>query len=270
MTFFDETRLAHKVVIVDFGFLGDTIHLVPALREIHRNYAEAELHVVTTPVGSEVLKMVPEVARVHVCQQSNFGTQWYESLGLVAHLRRERFGALFNFNGADRTLYFSSALGIRNKFTVKPNRHHFYNFLFSRFWVERETNFQIPVYMSKLNMLRKAGLFISEQADYWLQVPENVMQEAREYLCPGAIHLSPNTSSSAKEWPLGRWVELIRLLRQRLPERAIVISGSKSEREVERLKAIRSSVGQGDGQVHFLPPGLPIPQLAAVVSQYSL
>lgn len=48
----------HKIVVVDLGFLGDTVHLVPALWQIHCQFPAASLQVVTTPVGGAVLSML--------------------------------------------------------------------------------------------------------------------------------------------------------------------------------------------------------------------
>ena len=44
-TFFDRTRNARKVMVLDLGFLGDTIHLLPALWRVRQAYPQAELHV---------------------------------------------------------------------------------------------------------------------------------------------------------------------------------------------------------------------------------
>ena len=38
------TRDARKVMVLDLGFLGDTIHLLPALWMIRQAYPQAELH----------------------------------------------------------------------------------------------------------------------------------------------------------------------------------------------------------------------------------
>ena len=49
--FYSRTRAARKVIVVDLGFLGDTVHLVPALWDLKAAYAAASLHVLTSPVG---------------------------------------------------------------------------------------------------------------------------------------------------------------------------------------------------------------------------
>ncbi len=36
--FYQQTKSARKIIVVDFGFLGDSVHMIPALWEIKRNY----------------------------------------------------------------------------------------------------------------------------------------------------------------------------------------------------------------------------------------
>ena len=43
--FCQRTRQAKKVMVLDLGFLGDTIHLLPALWMVRQAYPQAELHV---------------------------------------------------------------------------------------------------------------------------------------------------------------------------------------------------------------------------------
>ena len=104
-SFYTKTRDARKVIVVDLGFLGDTIHLLPALHELKRNYSRAELHVVTSTVGCEVLRLASCVDRAWAIEMSrhkrSIGQQWQ----VLRALRRERFDVAFNFSGADRTIF---------------------------------------------------------------------------------------------------------------------------------------------------------------------
>ena len=43
--FYEESRSARRVMLLDLGFLGDSIHLLPALWVLRKAYPEAELHV---------------------------------------------------------------------------------------------------------------------------------------------------------------------------------------------------------------------------------
>jgi len=267
-TFYEETRNAGKIVVVDFGFLGDTVHLVPSLQALRRNYPRAELHVVTTPVGAEILKMTPCVDRVWPYRLTHPSPPWHKSLGLVRRLRAQRFDALFNFSSAARTLYFSAALGVRNKLSQRPARWHFYNPLLSRYWAPIiEEHGTIPVYQERLEMLRNAGLDISE-ARFELTISPELLREVSEWIQPGAVHLSPNTSTPMKEWPVRRWIGLVKLFAGKYPQAKMLLSTPLEPRQFDRAEAIVE--GAACRQLRLLPPGLGIPQLSAIISRCRL
>src|SRR6478752_6976798 len=102
--FYRRTSAARKIIVVDLGFLGDTVHLVPALWELKRGYPTASLHVLTSPVGTEVLRLVPCVNRAWAIEMNPEKRTLRQQLQIVRGLRREQFDIAFNFNGADRTI----------------------------------------------------------------------------------------------------------------------------------------------------------------------
>src|SRR5215813_12300489 len=99
--FYNETRNARKLIVIDLGYLGDSIHLIPTLSEIKRNYPRAQLHVASAPVGSELLRLVPCVDRTWPLVRTRGGITWREQLAWIRALRRESFDAAFNFSGTD-------------------------------------------------------------------------------------------------------------------------------------------------------------------------
>jgi hypothetical protein len=46
--FYEATRGARRVMLLDLGFLGDSIHLLPALWVLRQAYPDAELHVMVS------------------------------------------------------------------------------------------------------------------------------------------------------------------------------------------------------------------------------
>ena len=107
-SFHAQTRTARKILVVDLGFLGDSVHLIPALWEIKRHHAPGALHVLTSTIGAEVLGLAPCVDRAWAVelypQQRTLRQQWK----VVRALRRERFDLAFNFSGADRTILMTA------------------------------------------------------------------------------------------------------------------------------------------------------------------
>src|SRR6184192_3594702 len=62
--FLERTRDAKKVMVLDLGFLGDTIHTLPALWLIRQGYPQAKLHFAVEEHVTSLLECVPWVDRV--------------------------------------------------------------------------------------------------------------------------------------------------------------------------------------------------------------
>ena len=135
---YNDTRAARKVIVVALGFLGDSIHLIPALWEIKRNYPEAELHVATTPLGGEVLRLLPCVDRIWPVARNPRQSNWRQDWRTVRALRRERFDLAINFSGADRPTHLDGIdRGATSVAHTGPRKHFWSNWLIPH-WVPRQ------------------------------------------------------------------------------------------------------------------------------------
>src|ERR1700733_10594425 len=99
-TFYEQTRSARKIIVVDLGFLGDSVHLIPALYEIKRHYAEASLHTLSASIGAELVKLVPCVDKAWGFPLTAQSPGWWRHWTIIGELRREKFDVAFNFNGS--------------------------------------------------------------------------------------------------------------------------------------------------------------------------
>src|SRR5579871_6451004 len=149
-------REAKKIAVVDLGFLGDTIHLIPSLWEIKDNCPNAQLHVLTSPVGCEVLKLAPCVDRAWPLPLGPPSPPWWKHLSLLRTARRERFDVAFNFSGADRTLFVMFFLGARHSVASEGARKHFWKRWLAGQVIAREPGVT-PVSESRRRMLAHCG-----------------------------------------------------------------------------------------------------------------
>ena len=92
-----------KVLVVDLGFLGDTVHSVPALRALSAQGARVD--VMTTPVGAEVLSMVPELGRIWVTPLRKPSPPWWQGLAQLCEIRSQKYDAALSWIGSDRNLF---------------------------------------------------------------------------------------------------------------------------------------------------------------------
>jgi heptosyltransferase-3 len=265
-TFAERTRSATKVMVVDLGFLGDTVQLVPALWEIKRQYPKAQLHVLASPLGAEVLKLVPCVDRTWAMPLGPPSPKWWEHWDLLRALRRERFDVAFNFSGADRTMFVTRVIGARFAVGYQGARKHFWQPWVVSDWIPRRA-LPTPVYAGRRELLKLCG-FELEPARFDLAIPAESRRWAAENVPAGAVHFSLSASTPLKEWPLRHWQELARLWLAGGAQRTVIASGSPSAREQERLKQF--AAGVSDSRVSALPAGVSIGQLAAALSGCAL
>jgi ADP-heptose:LPS heptosyltransferase len=264
LKFYAQTRGAKKVLVVDLGFLGDTIHLVPALWEIKRHYPGCAVHVLTSTLGAEVLQLAPCADRswgveLHPGKRT-LGQQWQ----ILSALRREHFDVAFNFSGADRTVFMTALAGGRWNIAHEAGRKHVWNRWLIPNWVPRQST-DLPVYEQRRAVLAACG-FDLEPPRFDLRVPEDTKPWAAAHIPQGALHFSVNASTFRKEWPLPHWIELARQLLRDNPRLRIVATGSDDDRECTRLKEFAAAVSEPGLQTFT---GLSVAQLAALLERCS-
>ena len=261
--FYRDTRDAAKIVVVDLGFLGDTVHLLPALWEIKDHYPGAALHVLSSPLGCEVLQMVKCVDRAWSFPLGPPSPHWWEHWGLIQKLRRERFDVAFNFSGADRTVLVTAAIRARRTLAYQGARQHFWQPWLISDWLPKQP-LRTPAYEGRRHLLELAG-FQLKPSRFDLVIPADDLAQASKSVPSNSVHFSLSASSPLKEWPLQRWIELARLCLEKHPDWTILASGSSNPREQDRLKQFASALNSQ--RVQLLPPGLSIARLAAIISK---
>ena len=261
--FYSRTSGARKIIVVDLGFLGDSVHLIPALWELKRNYPEACLHTVSASVGAELLRLAPCVERAWAFPLAAPSPPWWRHWDLLRSLRRERFDAAFNFSGADRTIFVTAFTGAKQRVARAGGRKHFWQGWLIRDWVPRQPK-TLPVYEQRRQLLAACGLALATPK-WELRLPDSAVKQVATVIPEPAIHFSLNASTPLKEWPLEHWIELARQLLASDADYRIIASGSRTPREQERLRAFGTALN--DPRVKLLPETWGIPELAAALKR---
>jgi heptosyltransferase-1 len=264
--FYERTKSARKIIVVDLGFLGDSVHLVPALWEIKRHYPEAQLHTLSAPVGAELLGLAPCVDRARAFPLTPQSPAWWRHWDIIGALRREKYDAAFNFSGSDRTIFLTALTGAKWRLAHEGGRRHFWNHWLIANWVARQDP-GIAVYEQRRQVLAAAG-FALEPARFDLRVPEKARESAAAHIPANSIHLSINAASTPlNEWPLENWIELARMILKSDPAAHLVATAAANARESARLERLGGAVR--DARLVCLP-GLNIGQLAALLQRCRL
>ena len=261
------TRAARRLLVIEPGMLGDTIHLLPALWELRRNYPQAELHVLCSPVGAEVLRLAGCTDRLWTLEQHRQRRRVTEQFRVLRALRSLRFEASINFNDHDRNVIHAGLIGARHRLGQRRGNWHFWSRWCIQHWAGPPDR-QRPVFEQRRQMLAACGLSL-QPAQFQLRPPAADAQWAEENIPTGSVHLSINAASTPlNEWPLEHSVELGKILFREHPGLHLIASASAQPREQERMARFRAQLDHP--RLKILPPDLAIARLTAALQRCRL
>ncbi len=263
-SFLERTCGARKVMVFGLGFLGDMVHLLPALWIVRQAYPRAVLHVGAAAHVTSLMRCVPWVDRVWGYSRFPKHASFRENIAFIARLRREHFDALINLNGSDRSSWLTFFSGARERLgrVQDGGGPPFWRRMFTEF-VEHPF-LPEPMYLQHCLCLRKAG-FPFTQPEFHVAVRQAHLEGTNISAADagGYFHLSPFTTDDRKELPPAQLIELMDALRARWPEKKLVLSGARTERERGKMEGLVKNLRSKPWRV--FPGTLDIPQLAAVM-----
>lgn len=228
-----------KILVVDLGFLGDTVHSVPAIRALASTGAQVD--VMTTPVGAEVLGLVPEIRRIWVTPLRKPSPPWWQGLAQISALRSEKYDAALSWIGSDRNLYGVGWSGAVERIACLTGKNSWpARGRLNRALPPRDRS--LPVFEQRLSFVRELG-WSGTDPGWNFKIPEPERAAARALITPPYVHLSVNAASTPlNEWPLDDWADTLRRIWKSAPRLQILATGAGSERESARVSDLSSLV----------------------------
>ncbi|MGE9295535.1 MAG: glycosyltransferase family 9 protein [Puniceicoccales bacterium] len=265
-SFFECTRDVRRLLVLDLGFLGDTVHLFPALREIRNAYPEAELHVMAAEHVKHILQVVPGVDQILGYPRFPKGPRWYEDFGRVGELRRSKYDVVINLNGSDRSSILTAASGAKWRLgRVPPKPAAFWKYCFSH--TVDITHGGRPVFEQRWECIRAAGIPVGESAKFDLMIPADVQESVNAKLGEARpfIHVSPCTTQDQKELPLSELTSLVSELIADPDGPAVAISCAPNDRERGKLRTLLAGLPTAPWRV--FEGNLTLLELSAVIGR---
>jgi heptosyltransferase-1 len=251
-------------MVLDLGFLGDTVHLLPALWMVRQAYPQAELHVTVAEHITSLMTCLPWIDRTWGYPRFPKHATLRQNLRMVARLRKERFDVLINLNGSDRSSWLTFLSGAPARLGRRPNDGGppFWGRMFTEFVQYNSTT--EASYLQRCRCLEQAG-FPFTQAEFHAQIDPVHLQAAGITAADTGtyFHLSPFTTADKKELTPEQLAELIRDLEKRFPEKRWVLSGAPTERERRKMERLVTGLGRKPWRV--FAGELNLVQLAAVI-----
>lgn len=263
--FYARTRTARKVMVIDLGFLGDTVHLVPSLRVLRHAYPQAELHVTVSTHVTSVLGCFPWVNQVWGYMRYPRHATLRENWEIIARLRREQFDAVINLNGSDRSSWLTFLSGAPARLGRRPSDGGpwFWDRLFTA-----RVNYPFglePLYLQRLRCLERAGFPVLPPAFDAAVHPVDLSQVDLTPADRGTyFHISPFTTADHKELPKEQLAALIVALGSAFPGQRVVLSCAPTPRELGKMEQLLKLLPARPWRV--LAGTLNLSQLAAVIA----
>jgi heptosyltransferase-3 len=267
--FFSRTRAAKKIMVLDLGFLGDTVHLLPALWMVRQSYPQAELHVAVASHITSLMDCAPWVNHVWGYMRYPRHATVGENLDMVRRLRREKFDVLINLNGSDRSSWLTFLSGARERLGRVPKNGGppFWKWMFTAH-VQHPFGSEL-IYLQRCHCLERAG-FTFTQPEFHAEIPpENLRAAEISEADRGTyFHISPFTTADYKELPPHQLAELMAALTRNFPEKKLVLSCAPTPREVTKMEKLLPLLPQKPWRV--FPGNLNLTQVAAVIKNSAL
>jgi len=256
-------------MVLDLGFLGDTVHLLPSLWMIRQAYPQAELHVAVATHVTSLMECVPWVNRVWGYMRYPRHASLKENWEMVSRLRREKFDVLINLNGSDRSSWLTFLSGARERLGRIPDDGGplFWKRMFTAY-VQHPFGGE-PVYLQHCHCLVKAG-FPSTPPEFRVQIAPAHLTAAQisEADSGTYFHISPFTTADVRELPPEQLADLIGALGKSFPEKKLVLSCAPTPRELEKMEHLLPLLPFRPWRV--FAGNLNLMQLAAVIQHSAL
>lgn len=231
--FFEEVQKAKKVLVVDLGFLGDSIHLIPALGCIRKSLPQARLDVMVSEHVRSIMDLVPWVDRVIGYPRFPKRPPFYKDIPRLWRLRQEKYDLVINLAGSQRSCYITWATAApyrMGRIERKP-------FWFRKIAFTHAAEFPFDRHIAKqrFQILQDAG-FPYDTFEYAIEFPEGVQAKIDAYVGDARfIHVSPCTNENYKELPLPVLAAFLNSIHECYPQLKIVLSSAPTDRELAKM-----------------------------------
>jgi ADP-heptose:LPS heptosyltransferase len=235
MSFFNKAKSAASILVLDLGFLGDSVHLIPALQCISKNFPNAKIDVLLSEHIKDVLSFTPGLREVYGYPRFPKGPKWYEHGPWLKFFKEKKYDAVINLNGSSR----SSILTFLTRAKYRLGRGDDKNDGYIRYCYTEMVNasrIDEPIYRQNLKCLEMAG-FPSGEYPFVQEIPEGEILSIREkFSLPNDfVHLSPFTNNDYKELPAEFLAKVLNACQAQNPYNWVV-SCANNQRELKKMQ----------------------------------
>lgn len=262
-----------KILVIDFGQLGDVVLSLPALRAIRQRFPNAQITVAAGKPANEVVALsgyandIFEVDRVALRDGNTLVSIW-RIIKFVRQVREAKFDLVIDLHSLSETNILGFLSGAPHRlYSRRPGRSLDYLANFKpRPPVEETSRHAVDRYLDALKPLgiqdppRIPALRTSPAGD---STVDSLLKKEKAQSGELLVGLVPGAGHIGRRWPLENYVQLADHLRRNDRVRVIVFAGPEEREMVTQMRTL-------------FPPGtiffdrLTIPQLVSAQARLTL
>jgi ADP-heptose:LPS heptosyltransferase len=261
--FYDQIRSCEKLLVLDLGFLGDAIHLIPSLWMIRSALPNIRLDVMIADHIKSIFDLAPWLDTVIGYPRFPVGPKWHEDFPRIRAMRREKYDAVINLSGSDRTSILTCLTGAKFRLGRVPDRPPlFLKYCFTD--MVDVTAGTKPFFQQRCECLEKAG-FPKSKIEFPVTIPERAEKKIDMELknIGNFVHISPFTTMDGKELPVDILADAINSLNFKF-----IISCAPNDREKHKLENFLKLLKRKPSRI--FPGNLSIVELSALIARSSI
>jgi ADP-heptose:LPS heptosyltransferase len=227
-----------RILVTKFRAMGDTVLLTAALKELHRSFPNAQIHVAVTDPWIWLLEGFPGVTKLWpVTWHQDRAARTKAATRLAFQLRKESYDLVCGFHSSPAAAMVALSTG------AKVRAIHFHSFkaknLYSTVQIPGKGTMK-PVVERDLDTIRGLGLNVPEggMPEIFLK-PEERSLAKEEFAAWGlkspVLGVALGASRSTKVWPLHRFAEVAQKWVTEKKGSVLVIRGPGEEKLTEEF-----------------------------------
>jgi ADP-heptose:LPS heptosyltransferase len=257
-----------KILVINFGGLGDMVLTTPIFREIKRNFPNSLLYFLTKENHKEVFEGNINIDKLMFINKKE---SFKEALNFYWKLRKENFDIIIDLTKATRGFWISLFTRAKIKVGFKHKGREFIVYTHSVTRDNTKTICSNSKYVVEffLDCLRVLGLNVkSQKLDLYLDNDDK--RSAIDFLNKNGIKngdliigLNPGVSIPIRRWPLENFAKLGDRLYKIYNAKILIIEGPME-------KGISFNIASKMNAKPILVYGFKIKELASLISHFSL
>lgn len=217
-----------NILIIKPSSIGDVVHTLPLWNLLRQRYPQARISWLVAPACAGIIEGLPDLRLLHF-ERKGWAKAWYSPSAARAllqfgrDLRHDRYDLVIDVQGLFRSAFFAFLTGAPVRVGFANAREYAWMFYTHRIPVSTMDQHSVDRYLSLLPPIdcpTSPVEFPFPIADAHRQAVRDILGNIGPFavLCPGA-------NWETKRWPIERFAELVRPIKDRFGLNCVVAGG---------------------------------------------